>query len=94
MTGEGFRTWEDGTEYRGFFIKGEKEGQGELVYGKRNFTDEKYTGIFVGNKREGFGELTKRDGTVIKGTFVNNQPNGDCTVTYAVKKMAQSDICD
>jgi len=35
------------------------------------------------NVRSGFGQLLMRNGTVFKGKFINNQPNGDCQIIYA-----------
>lgn len=35
------------------------------------------------NVRQGFGQLQLRNGTVFKGNFVNNQPNGECQVFFA-----------
>lgn len=34
------------------------------------------------NVRNGFGQLLMRNGTVFKGNFVNNQPNGDCQIIF------------
>ena len=38
--------------------------------------DLSYEGQFQLNSREGQGKLTQKDGTVIEGVFLNNQPSG------------------
>jgi len=80
--GQGQRTYDDGTEFIGEFVKGEKNGYGEISYGQRNAREEYYKGNWVMNVRNGFGQLLMRNGTVFKGNFVNNQPNGDCQIIF------------
>ena len=77
------RTYDDGTEYVGGFLNGEKNGYGEITYGSRNVREECYKGNWVMNVRSGFGQLLMRNGNVFKGNFVKNWPNGDCQIFYA-----------
>ena len=77
MTGLGRRLYEDGTEYAGEFHNGERHGQGEITYGRRNYREEYYKGAWVMNVRSGYGQLVLRKGHIIKGNFENNQPQGD-----------------
>ena len=60
--GQGTRTYDDGTEYMGEFAKGEKNGYGEILYGRRNVREEFYKGNWVMNVRSGFGQLQMRNG--------------------------------
>ena len=69
MTGKGRRVYEDGTEYTGDFLQGERHGKGEILYGKRNYREEFYKGDFVMNVRSGFGQLVYRNNKVIQGKF-------------------------
>ena len=82
IMGQGTRTYEDGTEYVGEFLRGEKNGYGEISYGRRNVREEYYKGNWVMIIRHGFGQLLLRNGQVFKGNFVQNQPDGDCQIFY------------
>lgn len=44
INGTGKRRLDDGTEYNGEFVMGEKHGYGEIVYGQRNWKEESYKG--------------------------------------------------
>lgn len=46
MTGEGTKTFECGMEYTGGWLNGERHGQGQCRYGKRNYTEEYYSGLW------------------------------------------------
>ena len=80
--GNGTRLYDDGTEYIGMFVKGEKNGYGEITYGRRNVREEYYKGNWDMNVRSGFGQLLLRNGQVLKGNFINNQPMGDCQIFW------------
>ena len=83
ITGQGHRTYDDGTSFVGEFLHGEKNGYGEITYGSRYIKEESYKGNWAMNVRSGFGQLLMRNGNLFKGNFVNNQPNGDCQIFYA-----------
>ena len=53
-------------------MRGEKNGYGEVTYGRRNVREEFYKGNWAMNTRSGFGQLQLRNGTVFKGNFVGN----------------------
>ena len=80
MIGDGVRVYDDGTEYRGGFHMGEKHGYGEITYGTRNKKEEWYKGNWHLNVRAGFGQLMLRNGNLVKGEFVDHQPNGDVQI--------------
>lgn len=82
ITGQGTKTYEDGMVYTGEWLNGERMGFGFCQYGKRNYKDTFYKGTWNNNVRHGKGELGLRNGNVIKGTFVDNQPHGECTINY------------
>ena len=82
IIGRGMRAYDDGTEYVGDFHMGEKHGYGEIMYGTRNKREEWYKGNWHMNVRHGFGQLMLRNKNLIKGEFVNHQPNGDCQIQY------------
>lgn len=82
ICGKGTRTYECGMTYTGDWLNGEREGQGECKYGRRNYTDIYYNGAWCSNVRHGKGEIGLRNGNVIKGHFENNLPHGDCTIQY------------
>ena len=48
----------------------------------RNRTEAYFNGEWVNNIRHGPGELGLKNGNVIKGEFVNNKPQGECTIQY------------
>lgn len=60
-------------------------GVGHLVYNDPSFRckDARYDGEFRLNSREGFGTLTRKNGDVIRGQFVDNQPNGEVEINFA-----------
>jgi hypothetical protein len=66
--------------YNGDWLNGEKEGNGEVFYGRRNATESYYKGQWKQSLRHGTGELMLRNGSLIKGNFYGNKPNGDCTI--------------
>jgi len=82
ITGKGVKTYEDDMVYNGEWLKGERMGYGECQYGKRNYKETFYKGDWNNNVRHGMGELGLKNGNIIKGSFVDNQPHGECTIHY------------
>lgn len=82
ITGKGTKTYECGMTYTGIWLNGERQGQGECRYGKRNHTDAYFIGTWCNNLRHGKGELGLKNGNVIRGMFENNFPHGECTIDY------------
>lgn len=61
----------DGSKYIGFFVKGEKNGQGKLFYSH----DAIYEGEFLNNKPEGTGVYQSK-GQVYEGSWKNGKMHG------------------
>ena len=70
-------------QYDGDWIQGERDGYGECQYGRRNYTETYYKGEWRSNVRHGQGEMGLKNGAVVKGNFVNNYPEGLCTIFYS-----------
>lgn len=83
IQGKGQRVYECGMTYDGDWIQGERDGYGECKYGRRNYTDTHYKGEWKLNMRHGHGEMGLKNGAIIKGNFVNNYPEGLCTIIYS-----------
>ena len=58
MSGRGERVWSDGTVYKGEFLKGEKNGYGEIYYGNSH---EFYKGNWELNVRSGQGTYHSKE---------------------------------
>jgi hypothetical protein len=82
INGQGTKTYEDGTVYTGAWKAGERHGDGNCKYGKRNYKELYYNGSWCLGVRSGKGELGLKNGNVIKGNFVDNQPHGECEIKF------------
>ena len=69
--------WANGSHYEGTFFEGEKNGNG--VY--RDSNQGVYNGEWHLNLMHGKGTYEKHTGETIVGSFVNNKPEGHCTIT-------------
>lgn len=82
INGEGVKTYEDGTVYTGSWQAGERHGKGKCTYGKRNYRELYYNGSWCLGVRSGSGELGLKNGNVVTGNFVENQPHGQCEIKF------------
>ncbi|KAK6813997.1 hypothetical protein RU639_010417 [Aspergillus parasiticus] len=67
--GQGEIIYDNGTCYKGQFIRGEYDGQGEITYSDSSW----YKGQFKRGKYNGQGELLGVDGTHYKGQFKDDK---------------------
>nr|XP_033815054.1 ankyrin repeat and MYND domain-containing protein 1 isoform X2 [Geotrypetes seraphini] len=64
--------WEDGSTYKGNFIRDTKTGYGEFIWANR----EKYTGEFYKDQHHGKGVYSWPDGSKFTGSFYLNRKEG------------------
>lgn len=73
--GVGNLNWADGSKFEGQWANNLRHGNGKYEYGGKTFI-----GQYQQDLRHGRGCLTKKNGNIIKGTWVNDKLNGLASV--------------
>ncbi len=68
----GVVTWKEGSRYVGGFVKGKRQGRGNLVFAKVCT----HEGDFINNKYDGMGSCRYEDGRVYFGLFERGKAHG------------------
>eukprot|EP00347_Sterkiella_histriomuscorum_P009543 403340802 len=74
-----------GEFYFGDFVDGMRNGKGLFFFGNKAVDNKlknlKYVGDFLNNRQTGKGVMFYNDGTIMKGIFLNEKPNGKIVFT-------------
>ena len=76
--------------YRGFFKQGQPDGRGSLTFGR---TGDRFCGEWKEGQICGSGKMTRLDGSVTEGRFVDGKANGFCRRTYASTEDTYEGSC-
>ena len=77
-SGQGKRTWADGTVYEGEWENNTAQGKGIKTYNNGS----QYSGHFINGERANQGTMKWRNGEIYTGQWKNDQPNGEGTKTF------------
>lgn len=73
----------EGSLYEGFLLRGLPHGEGRLILSSGNV----YEGEFISGKAQGYGTFFSKN-YVIKGTWYDNLPNGNCTELWSINSSS------
>lgn len=86
LDGLGERYFDNGNYFKGSFLNGRYNGNGTYWWQDHGCS---YEGSFVNGKRNGEGELKLKDGTVITGSWVEDELNGQIVLRKPGKKSGE-----
>lgn len=79
-TGQGYKRWQDGTEYEGTFLNGQRHGRGIIQLPGKT----RYEGEWKDGQRHGKGIEQLQDRTRYEGEWKDGYKEGTGSITYAL----------